>query len=146
MGKRIKDPTNTCHFIRKEQITLNRFRDVAYNKFECTERSQKAEKHRTRLVVGGNWINFPGEVGTPTAEMLLVKIMLNSVISTPRANFMTIIIASFYVATPMERYEYLKLKLSACPSEIIMEYKLLDIATPDGSVYVEVRKGMYGLP
>ena len=45
----------------------------------------------------------------------------------------------------MKRFEYMKLKLSALPVEIIKEYKLLSIATPDGSVYVEVRKGMYGL-
>ena len=59
---------------------------------------------------------------------------------------MTIDIANFYLATPMERYKYLKLKLSALPTEIIQEYKLWDIATPDGSVYVKVRKGMCGLP
>ena len=81
VGKRIKDPSNTCHFIRKDQVPVNQFKDVTYRKFECTERSQKAEKHRTRLVVGGNRINFLGDVGTPTTEMLLVKIMLNSVIS-----------------------------------------------------------------
>ena len=46
----------------------------------------------------------------------------------------------------MKRYEYLKLKLCDIPEEIINEYNLLDIATPDKSVYVEVCKGMYGLP
>ena len=71
--------------------------------------------------------------------------MLNSVISTLGANLMTIDIANFYLATPMDWYKYIKLKLSALPVEIILEYKLLDIATPDGSVYVEVRKGMYRL-
>ena len=59
---------------------------------------------------------------------------------------MTIDISNFYLATTMERYEYIKLKLSALLAEIIKEYNLLHIATPDGSVYVEVRKGMYGLP
>ena len=78
--------------------------------------------------------------------MLLVKIMLNSVVSTPGARFMSIDIKNFYLATPMKRYEYIKLKLNTLPDEIIREYKLRDIATPDGAVYVEVRKGMYGLP
>ena len=59
---------------------------------------------------------------------------------------MTIDIKNFYLATLMERYEYIKLKLSALLAEIVKEYKLFSIATPDGSVYVEVRKGMYGLP
>jgi hypothetical protein len=146
VGNRIKNPTNTCHFIRKEQVPKDRFKDVTYGKFECTVRPQKAEKHRTRLVVGGNRIKYPGEVGTPTAEMLLVKILLNSVISTRGAKFMSIDIKNFYLATPMERYEYLKLKLCDIPEEIIKEYSLRKIATPDDSVYVEVRKGMYGLP
>ena len=96
--------------------------------------------------MGGNKIHFPGDTGTPTAEMLLVKIMLNSVISTPGARFMSIDIKNFYLATPMKRYEYCKIKLDTLPAEIIQEYKLNNIATPDGAVYVEVRKGMYGLP
>ena len=46
----------------------------------------------------------------------------------------------------MKRYKYIKFKLNTLPEEIIQEYKLRDIATPDRAVYVEVRKGMYGLP
>ena len=124
----------------------DRFKDVTYEKFECTVQTEKAEKHRTRLVIGGNNIKNAGNVGTPTAKMLLVKIMLNSVISTPGAKFMSIDVSNFYLNTPMLRYEYMKLKLANLPEESIQEYKLHDIATSDGSVYVEVRKGMYGLP
>ena len=104
--KQMKSPTNTCHFIMKNQVPKDRFKDVTYGKFECTKRPQKAEKHRTRLimVMEGNRINYLGEVGTPTAEMLLVKILLNSVISTRGAKFMSIVIKIFYLATPMERY------------------------------------------
>ena len=56
---------------------------------------------------------------TPTAEMLLVKIMLNSVISTSGAKFMSIDISNFYLNTPMLWYEYMKLKLSNLSEEII---------------------------
>ncbi|EJK67393.1 hypothetical protein THAOC_11579, partial [Thalassiosira oceanica] len=55
-------------------------------------------------------------------------------------------IKSFYLMTPLNRPEYLKLKLSQIPDEIIEEYQLRVKATPDGSVYVEINKGMYGLP
>jgi len=48
--------------------------------------------------------------------------------------------------TPMERYKYVRLKMSNIPDEIIEEYKLKEKATPDGSVYIEIRRGMYGLP
>ena len=96
--------------------------------------------------MGGNRINYPGKVGTPTAEMLLVKILLNSVILTRGAKFMSIDIKNFYLATPMKRYEYLKLKLCNIPEEIIREYRLRSIAMQDDSVYIKVLKRMYGLP
>ena len=143
IGDQIKDPTNTCHFITKEQMPDNCFRDVTYGKFECTVRTEKAKKYRLRLVIGDNHINNSGNVETPTAEMLLVKITLNSVISTPGAKFMLIDIYNFYLAILMEWYEYTKLKLSSLPEKIIQEYKLRDIATNDGLVYVKVQKGMY---
>ena len=72
--------------------------------------------------------------------------MLNSVISTPEARFMTIDISKFYLNTPMTRYDYLKLKLSNIPDKIIKLYNLKEKATTDGSVYMEIRKGVYGLP
>ena len=40
----------------------------------------------------------------------------------------------------------MRLKLSDIPEEIIVQYKLRDIATPEGYVYSEITKGMYGLP
>ena len=46
----------------------------------------------------------------------------------------------------MKRYEYLILKLCDIPEEIIKEYSLRTIASPDRSVYAKVRKGMYRLP
>ena len=72
--------------------------------------------------------------------------MFNSVISTPEARFMTIEISNFYLNTPTTRYEYLKLKLSDIPDEIIRLYDLKNKATIDVSVYMEIRKGMYVLP
>ena len=146
IGDRISKPTNTIFFIHKHEMPEERFKDCTYGKFVCVVRPQKAEKNRTRLTVGGNRINYPGEVGTPTADMLLIKILLNSVISTKNAKFMSIDVSNFYLNTPLPRYEYLKLKLSDVPQEVIDEYDLTKKATSDGHMYVQVRKGMYGLP
>ena len=59
---------------------------------------------------------------------------------------MTMDIANFYLMTPLKRPEYVKIKLRDIPEEIIMEYKLCDLATPDGKVYIKETKGMYGIP
>ena len=49
----------------------------------------------------------------------MVKLLLNSVISTPDAKFMTIDIKDFYLNTPMDRFKYMKLKLSDLPEDIV---------------------------
>ena len=112
----------------------------------CELKPNKAEVHRTRLTVGGDKVHYPGDVGTPTADLTLVKIHLNSVISTPGARYMTLDVKNFYLNTPMVRYEYVRIKLDDIPEEIIVEYGLRDKVASDGHVYVEIRKGMYGLP
>jgi hypothetical protein len=98
--------------------------------------------------MGGNLINYPEDVGTPTANLLLIKIFFNSVISTPGAKFATADISNFYLMTPLKQPEYAKIKLSDIPEdeEVINEYKLHEKATPDGWIYIKVIRGMYGLP
>ena len=59
---------------------------------------------------------------------------------------MTIDIKDFYLCTPMTRFKYMRLKLSDLPDNVVRHYKLDDKVTKDGYVYVEIRRGMYGLP
>ena len=109
-------------------------------------RPEKEEKNRTRFVVGVDRINYPGEVATPTAEMLVAKMLFNSVISTPGAKFMTMDIFNFYLQTPLKRKEYIRMKLADVPEEVIREYNLHRKVTKDGSIHIEASCGMYGLP
>jgi hypothetical protein len=85
-------------------------------------------------------------MGTPTADMTLVKILLNSAISTKDARCVTMDIIFFCLNMPMKRCKYICLKLADVPEEIIEEYKLCEIVTDDSYVYCKIRKGMYGLP
>jgi hypothetical protein len=91
-------------------------------------------------------VHFPGDAGTPTADLLTVKLLINSIISTTSAKFMTMDIKDFYLNTPMARYEYMRLCIANMPADVIEHYKLRDKATPDGYIYCEIQKGMYGLP
>jgi hypothetical protein len=56
-------------------------RDVIYGSFSCNYKPNKEEIERTRLTAGGDRINYPGDTGTPTADMTLFKVILNSIIS-----------------------------------------------------------------
>jgi hypothetical protein len=76
-------------------------RKVTYGRIVATIRPQKSETHRVRLTVGGNLIDYPGNVSTPTADMTTAKILFNSVISTPDARFMCTDVKDFYLNTPM---------------------------------------------
>jgi len=59
---------------------------------------------------------------------------------------MCIDISNFYLNTPIPQYEYLKLKLTDMPAEIIEEHGLKEKATEDGHIYIEIMNGIYGLP
>jgi len=78
--------------------------------------------------------------------MITAKILFNSVISTPCPRFMTLDISIFYLMAPLKHPKYLRVKLRDIPEEIIHEYNLKSLAKPDGSVYILVQLGMYGLP
>ena len=136
----------TKKYISKEDLPAARWKDVTYGRIVVKYRPEKSDPNRVRLTVGGNRINYPGDCVTPTTDMLTVKLLLNSVIFAKGANFMSIDIKKFYLNTPMARYEYMRLKIAELPQDLIDEYKLYDNKTKDGYVYLEIRKGVYGLP
>jgi hypothetical protein len=72
--------------------------------------------------------------------------MLNSVISTTGARFMSLDIKNFYLNMPMLRYKYIHIRINNVSIEIIKQYNLREKIDSEGYVYIEVRKGMYGLP
>ena len=91
-------------------------------------------------------MNYLDDVGTPPANLLLIKIFLNSVISMPGAQFTIAGISNFYLMTPLLQTESARVKLSNIREEIINEYDLHEKASLDGWVYIKVVQGMYGLP
>ena len=96
--------------------------------------------------MGGNLVNYLNDCGTPTADLITVKLLLNSIISTANAKFMTIDIKDFYLMTPMKRYKYFRMKIDLFPQDIIEEFNLMDKVDHDRNVFCEVCRGMYGLP
>ena len=97
-----------------------------------------------RIIVGGDKIEYPDKVTTCTVEVNTVNIHLNSVMSTEGARYMNNNLKDFYLNTPMERFEYAKLKVEYIPEETMTKHNLWDFVH-EGYVYIEIRKGMYGL-
>jgi hypothetical protein len=139
--------TNTIVFIPREAVPQDRAKDVTYGLITVLIQPEKIDKPNcTRLVAGGNRIHYPGDAGTPTADLLTVKLLLNSIISIPGAKFFTMDIKDFYLNMPIKRYEYMRLRLSDMLEDVVDHYQLQRLATPDGFVYCKIQKGMYGLP
>jgi hypothetical protein len=107
IGGCIKNPTNTIEFIFQHEVPADCIKDVTYGQFVCTVRSEKAESNQMQFMVGGDRINYPSKVATPPAEMLVAKMLFNSVISLKGVRFMTMDISNFYLMTPLQRAEFI---------------------------------------
>jgi hypothetical protein len=134
--------TDTCFFIKLTNIPKDR--KITYGKIVCDYKPHKKEKERVRLTVGGDRLDYSGDVTTSTANITTFKILINSTLSTEDAAMMSIDIKNYYLGTPLPRFAYMKILMSRFPEEIVQKYNLnaLDV---DGWVYIEIRKGMYGL-
>jgi hypothetical protein len=59
---------------------LSQGRKVTYGSFVVDIKDHKDEKERTRLTVGGDQIEYPGDKSTCTAGLTTQKIIINNVI------------------------------------------------------------------
>jgi hypothetical protein len=143
--KKRVEGTDTFYVIDFEDIPVDRRKEITYTKVVCKVRPEKDDPDRTRITIGGNRICYPGDVGTRTAPLELVKLMINSVLSRKNAKFCTFDIANFYLGTPLDRPEYVRIRLEDIPEEFINEYDLTHHVR-DGWVYFKIVRGVYGLP
>ena len=104
--RRLATSTETIFFVKNEDISNDRKGDKTYARIVSVYRYGKKDKYRTRVTMEGNLVNFPGGCGMPTSDLLTVKLLLNSIISTKNVKFMSLDIKDFYLMTPMRRYEY----------------------------------------
>eukprot|EP00978_Attheya_sp_CCMP212_P003601 scaffold7535_cov63-Attheya_sp.AAC.3 len=99
--------TNTFRFINHTDMPTDR--KATYVRIVCDECPLKTETKRVRLTVGGDKIDYPGKVATPTVELVAVKCLFKSVVSTPGAKCLSADAKDFYLGTPMERPEFMRI-------------------------------------
>ena len=137
--------SNTISFIPPSQIPSGH--KVTYGNFVCDHRPLKAEPLRVRLTVGGDRLDYPYDTASPASNLVDAKLLINSVILDANigAQFMAADLKDFFLNTPMERAEYMKIKYKYFPSSIRTAYDLQHVVTNDGWVYIKIIKGMYSL-
>ena len=67
--------------------------------------------NRTEITAGGDQLEFPGDTSTGAVRLETAKMVFNSVVGTPDAEFMTIDISNMYLNTPLTDYQYMRFNI-----------------------------------
>ena len=116
--------TDTMSFIPRHLVPNNR--KCTYASFVCDYEPKKTEPYRICLVVGGDKLEYNSDAGSPAASLLETKLLLKSVISDARkgARFLRADLKDFFLATPMDNPEYMRIHWKHIPDDIREQYKL----------------------
>ena len=136
---------NAIIFIPKHKIPKGK--KVAYANMVCDLRPLKKEKHRVRLTLGGDVLEYEGNASSPAASLLEAKLLINSTISDAQAGarFMSADLKDFFLQSFLEEPEYIRIHGKYFLSDIRQKYNIDAIIAEDGYVYCEAIRGMYGL-
>jgi hypothetical protein len=141
-----KEGTNTIFFMTIDEIKqIPKDRRVTYARIVVDYQPQKDDPKRVCITDGGNLIDYPGKLTTRTADLVTSKMLWNSVLSTPNAKYACADIGDMYLQTPMHQYEYMLIKANLVPDEFKDLYNLHE-KVYNGIIYMEIRRGCYGLP
>jgi hypothetical protein len=95
----------------------------------------KKEKERVWLTVGGDRLDYSGNVTTSTAYITTFKILISSTPSTENAVMTMMYVKNYYLVTPLPRFECMIMLLPRFSEEIVQKYNLNALAV-DGWVYI----------
>ncbi len=137
--------TNTMFFILVLAIPHNK--KATYLRIVCAHRPEKEVPHCICWTVGGDHVEYDGNVSTKTANIIMAKLLFNSVVSTPNMQCMIGDLKYFYLGTPMQPwdYAYMQIPVAMLPQDIMDHYQLHALVH-NGHMYVEIWRSMYGLP
>jgi len=104
--------------------------------------------YRIRGIIGGDKAeSYPYDKVAYVADMIDVKLLFNSVVSTPGSQFMTMDITDFYLGTPLVRKAYMKVHRNQMPVQTVAYFDYTDASWWHNEYIIfEISKGIYGLP
>jgi hypothetical protein len=133
--------------IYKHDQPANRRQDTTYYSKQVREKYDETHTYQARVrgVAGGDRITYTGDVSAHVAAMPTVKIFLNAAASE-NASLLTLDISDFYLGTPMDRPEYMRIPAKNIPKSILEKYALHKYIDTKGMVLLEINKTLWGLP
>ena len=99
------------------------------------------------MTAGGDRLDYPGDASSPAVSILDAKLHINSTISDAHkgARYFCIDLKNFYLGTPMTNYQYISVLQKMIRKEVWDDPRYTIHISADGFVYLEIRRGMYGL-
>jgi hypothetical protein len=79
------------------------------------------------LTVGGDRIDYPGEVATKMADLTATNSILNSTLPTKHVMYMNMDMKNYYIGTPMMQYEYMKIQVRDIQVRTMIKYILYEL-------------------
>ena len=110
-------------FVPKSSIPTDKI--VTYACIVCDYRPLKSEPNRTRLTVGGDRLICLHDTSTDAADLILIKLFFNSVLSTTNTKFISADIKDFFLTNNhLLSPEFMRIHVQFVPLEIIEQYNL----------------------
>ena len=106
--------TDRISFIHHSEVP--KYKKAAYARIVCSIGPNKKETHRTSITIGGNTLQYGGNTSAPTADLTTLKLLINSVVSTPKVKFMTIDIKNYYLETTLAEKEHMFIQADLVPA------------------------------
>ena len=140
--------TRTGEWIPKTAVP--RDRKVSYYNPQLTrKRRPEADfpggiEYRVRGTYGGDRGDYQGPTAAETADITTVKLLLNDVISDPEGKWLTTDVCDYYLGTPMDSPEYMRVPIKYIPLATQRKHNLAHLIH-NGYVIMQLNKGIYDL-
>jgi len=135
--------SQTGRFIHRHEMPSDR-KATYYNPQCKTKVKADGIQRRVRGTAGGDQVEYPGVTAAYTAHLETIRVLLNSIVSE-HASILTADIKDFYLGTPLDRKEYMRINLKHIPLDVQQKYNIADMVHND-HILMEISKGIYGLP
>ena len=101
---------DVLRFIHKHEVPSHK--PVTYPRFTAAYRPEKADPCRIRITAGGDKLTYDGETATYGASLTTIKTHLNSVVSTPDAQYCSADCSNMYLETGLPDPQFVHFHLS----------------------------------
>ena len=135
--------SNTGRLIFRHEMPSDR-KAAYYNPQLKIKHKPEGVQYRVRGTIGGDQIEYPGAKAAYTATLETIRALLNAVVSED-AMFFTADIKDFYLGTPLDRPEYMRISLKHIPPDVQARYSMAPFVH-NGHVLMEINTSIYGLP